>query len=146
MGFTLAEIILSISIILILSVTGLYYFSKGGSAHALEKDRQGLVAILEEARSLTLAGKNASVYGVHVEIDAAYLFEGTTYVNNDPDNKVLRFHSTVTASNIALTSGSAVNFSKLTGEASTYGSITLSLVENPSITKVVTILNTGVIQ
>jgi len=145
-GFTLAEIVLSVSILLMLSVTSVYYFTRGGESHALEKDRQGLIALMEEARSLTISGKDAAVYGVRVETEAAYLFEGDTYVANDPDNKIFQFHRAVYASFIDIAGGSDVTFRRLSGESSASGTVTLSLYNNGSVFKIVTILNTGVVQ
>ncbi|MEK7642333.1 MAG: prepilin-type N-terminal cleavage/methylation domain-containing protein [Patescibacteria group bacterium] len=145
-GFTLSEVMLSISIMLMLSATSFYYFSKGESSHALEKDRQGLIAVLEEARSLTIASKKALSYGVQIETDAAYLFEGISYTAGNSTNKIFRFNPKIHASNINLTSGSSVVFSRLTGEAAITGTITLSLISDSGVFKTITILNTGVIQ
>jgi len=141
------EILVSIAILGMLSLIGLWYFSKATNAQALEKDKQGLVAILQEARSLALSSKNALQYGVHLEEFQTVLFKGSTYDSNDPDNKYQKFNRAIHLSAQSLNGGGIdIIFSRLTGETNNFGTITLSLINSPFSSVTITINNGGVIE
>src|SRR3989344_248097 len=141
-GITLMEILVSIAILGMLNLIGLWYFSKATNAQALEKDKQGLVAILQEARSLALSSKNALQYGVHLEEFQTVLFKGSTY-----DNKDQKFNRAIHLSAQSLNGGGIdIIFSRLTGETNNFGTITLSLINSPFSSVTITINNGGVIE
>lgn len=144
-GFSLIELFFGLSILLILSVLSFHYFNKASKNNALEKDRQSLITILEEARSLSISSKNQSEYGVFVSSDRAILFRGNTYSPSDITNKEFLFNKNVFASDINLLDD-AVFFHKLNGESSIAGTIEISLHDDLSATKIITILSSGVIQ
>ena len=73
-GITLLEILVSVAILAALSLVGVWYFSSATKSQALQKDRQGVVALLSEARSLSLSSKDASPYGGHIEEFQGVLF------------------------------------------------------------------------
>lgn len=145
-GFSLIELFFSLSILSILSILGFYYFNQGSKKDILEKERQNLIVILEEARSLSISSKNESEYGVFVFSDGAVLFEGDVYDPLGPNNKLFNFNTKIFASSVDLSLGDYVVFSRLTGESSVAGSVVLGLREDNSITKTINILSSGVIQ
>jgi prepilin-type N-terminal cleavage/methylation domain-containing protein len=145
-GFTLLETLISLSILAILLTIALWYFKGATGTEALKKDRQGLVAILEEARSLSLSSKEADVYGVRVEASQATLFKGDVY-NTTADNKIHQFNSAVQASSYSLNGGGRdIVFSRLTGSTENFGIVTLSLTREPLSSTTVTVKSTGVIE
>lgn len=146
-GITLIEILVSISILIMLSLMGIWHFSKATDAEALRKDKQGLVAMLLEARSLALASKNAERYGVHIEEFQAVFFEGGSYVIGNVNNRYQPFNKSVHLLSASLNGGgSEVLFSRLTGETNNFGTITLSLINDPLSSTIVTINDSGMVQ
>ena len=146
-GVTLLEVLFSIAILASLSLIGIWYFSQANAEQALEKDRQGVVAILREARSLALSSKEALTYGVHIEEFQTVLFKGSTYNAGEVENRVQTLNSKVHIDNISITGGgSDIVFSRLTGETLNDGTIRLSLINNSLSSTTITIENTGVIK
>lgn len=147
LGFTLIELLFSIGILAVISLIGVWYFSAGTSRQALDKDRQGLVALLSEGRSLALSSKDAVTYGVHLEEFRAVLFKGSTYSSAASDNISYDFNHLVHSPSHSLTlGGDEVVFSRLKGEVSNFGTVSLSLINDALSSTTVTIKNTGVIE
>ena len=145
-GFTLMELIMVIVIFSIILSVSFYFFSGFGKKEALEKDVAGLTAFMRNARLLSVASKDASVFGVHLENSKAVLFEGNIYVAGGANEKILIFSPKVYLYSYSLNNGgSDIIFDRLTGNTLNYGTVTLSLKDN-SASSTITILKTGVIQ
>lgn len=130
---------------IIMSVT-FYFFGGFGKKEALEKDVAGLTAFIRNARLLSVTSKNASPFGVHFQVDKVVLFEGNTYVAGGANEKIMAFSPKVYLYGYSLnTGGSDIIFTRLTGNTSNFGTVTLSLKDNSASTTI-TILKTGVIQ
>lgn len=146
-GFGILELLVSISILSLMSLVGLWYFTRATDAEALKKDTQGLISILNEARSLSLASKNALKYGVHLEEFQAVLFEGDIYVSNAVSNKYFYFNQRVHKLNHNLNGGGDdIVFSRLTGETTNFGTIQLSLINDSMSSTTILININGVIE
>ena len=146
-GLYLIEVLISISILAALSLVGVWYFSSATKAEVLKKEKQGLSALLSEARSLAISSKEASRYGVHIEEFQAVLFKGSTYSSTDPNNVSMAFHSAVHVLSHSFTyGGDEIIFSRLTGGALNFGTIKLSLITNALASTTITIRDTGVIE
>jgi len=146
-GVTLLEVVVSMTILLILATIGMWYFMRARGDEALNKDRQGVVAILAEARALSLSSKNAIKYGVHVEGSEIILFEGDIYDAGDPDNKTHTLNSAVQISAHSLNGGGdEIIFKRLTGETDEFGVIQLSLINDALSSTTITINNLGVVE
>jgi prepilin-type N-terminal cleavage/methylation domain-containing protein len=146
-GFTVLEILTSIAILGALCLISVWHFTSATKAEALAKDRQGLVALLSEARSLSLASKEALPYGVHLEEFQAILFKGPSYSAGNAENITQSFHSAVHLSNYSITGGgSDIIFSRLTGATLNDGTIRLALQNNSLSSTTITVKNTGVIE
>lgn len=145
-GVTVAELLIAIAILGILSgivINSLVSFRKN---QALQKDTELVVELLNQARNQTISTKNLSQYGVHFTSTTVTIFTGPTYSNGATGNQVFTLNSTDTILSITLTGGgSDVIFNRLTGETSQNGTI---VVSSPGITetKTVTIYKTGVIE
>lgn len=145
-GFTLIEILTVIAILTIIFSMTFYFFNAMGRKEALGKDVAGLSSIIRNARLLSVASKDASPFGVHLENNKAILFEGSSYVAGGENEKVVAFNGNVYISSYSLNGGgSDILFTRLTGNTSNYGTITLSLKDGSASTTI-TVLQTGVIK
>lgn len=145
-GFTLAEILISMGIMILLAVAVLFVFGDR-STDRMMKDREGVLAIFEEARSLSMSSKNASKYGVYLEASGATLFMGDNYVPNDPQNKTHSLHSSIEISNINLSGGgSQIIFSRFNGDTANHGSFKLKVKNNSTSSTTIFVLPSGVLE
>ncbi len=144
-GFTLIEVLLALSVVAIIaaiSVTSLSNFNKD---KALTIEVEKVLSLVTKARSLTLAAKDDSGYGVHFEDRKAVLFKGASYSSSAATNQIQLLNDEVKISAIALTGGATdVVFQKLSGATAQNGTITLTSVRNSSQTKVITVTGTGI--
>ena len=146
-GFTLVELLVSIAILALLATLTYETFQKTNLSKALDTDALNVLSTLREARSLTLASKNASPWGVHLASSSVTLFQGTTYNAGGATNVVTNLSSQVNVSSITLSGGgSDVVFQRLSGEATESGNTTLSLLASSSVKRTITIYKTGVVE
>lgn len=145
-GFSAIELIIVLSIFGILAViilSGLVNFRKH---HALARDTELVVELLNQARNQTISSKNLTQYGVHFASTTVTVFTGGTFSAGATDNQNYPLNSTDTVLSLSITGGGVnVVFARLTGETSQSGTI---VVSSPGLseTKTVTIYKTGVIE
>jgi prepilin-type N-terminal cleavage/methylation domain-containing protein len=145
-GFTLIEILTVIGIFIVIFSLTFYFFGGLDKRESLEKDVAGVTALIRNARILSIASKNASVFGIHFESDKAVLFEGSTYTSGGQNEKIINLSRKVYISSYSLNNGGQdIVFSRLVGDTTNFGTVTLSLKDNSTSTTI-TILKTGVIQ
>jgi prepilin-type N-terminal cleavage/methylation domain-containing protein len=145
-GLTLIEVLLAIAIIGGLIAVTASVFPSMRNRRALEASTRQLASLLEEARSLTLSAKDASVYGVHFDSTQAVLFVGSSYNAGSATNIVTTLHPLTAIRNITLGGGgSNVVFTRLTGETPNNGSVEVYLVNNSTTARAITISTSGVI-
>ena len=101
-GALLIEILIVITTLAIIATLIFASFARFNSTQTLIGTTQTILAMLDEARTLTLASKNNLSYSVHFESSKVVLFTGTTYSASDPDNDETKLSRHVTISNIAL--------------------------------------------
>ncbi len=146
-GLTIVEILVVISVLAVLSSITILSFGNIRDNESLEKTALRISSILEDARSLTLASKEDSSYGVFATTTHVVLFKGDTYSESDPDNKRFDFNTNVIISeNDFSDGGDVITFVRLTGKTNQNGTTTVSLVSDPSQTKNVFIGPTGLIE
>ena len=145
-GFTLLEMLLVVTLIIIIATFSFASLSSLNTAQALDKDVKGIVAIIDEARSNTLTSQNDSQYGVHFESEKVVLFRGTTYSASDSNNRDAGLSGVTTISTISLTGGASdIVFARLTGAANATGTVVVRSKRDSSKTKTITIHGTGII-
>jgi prepilin-type N-terminal cleavage/methylation domain-containing protein len=145
-GFTLIEVMIVAVIIFILTGIVLTTFVTYNKTQALDKDTETIVETLRQARSLTLASKNAAAYGVHFASSTVTLFTGPTYSLSNTSNQVFNLQTSDIVVDLNLVNESTnVIFNKLTGETNQSGTVIISSAVL-SKTKTVTIYKTGTIQ
>ena len=146
-GLTIIEIMIAVSVVVVLAALSFQVFNVFIKRQALDKDTQKIVSMLKEARSATLASRANSVYGVHFVATRTVMFKGTVFIESDSNNRELSLNPRVqiTATNLN-GGGSDIIFDRLTGATDQYGSVTLSLVASTSITKIISIEETGIVE
>ena len=146
-GFTLIEVLVAIVILAVLTTVVFSALVRFNRAQALTSATESIHAALNEARSLTLASKSRTVYGVHFDMGSTTLFQGAMYTSTDPNNEVIMLSNAVIISSVSLEGGGQdVVFDRLTGKTSQYGTITLSLTADATKTRTVTIDTSGIIE
>ena len=146
-GFSVAELVVVLAVIVFIAALSATSFVNLNKTQAADKAAILAISVLDEARSLTLASKGASQYGVHFEDSKIVLFTGTTYSSSDSTNQINSLNSLVVTSAISLSGGgSEVIFDRLSGTTAQYGSVTFSVKSDTTITKTVTIYSTGAAQ
>lgn len=145
-GLTIIEIIIAIGIsILLLTIVGLP-FKRMNETQVLSKEMANVMGVLNNTRSMSVSSKGGVAHGVHLSTNEVVVFSGETYSESDPNNVSIPLHSLVNISNISLTGGTSnIIFDQLTGETSSTGTITLSLVASSTQTKIITVRATGLI-
>lgn len=146
-GFTITEILIVIAILAVMVTIVVSAFSKFNNNQSLSGALGEVTSTLNEARANTLASYDNVAYGVHFQTDKVVLFKGSIYSASDPDNEDVTLSSKISISDIALSGGgSEVVFKRLTGKTEQNGTITLSLISEPSKTKTITIQTSGIIE
>jgi prepilin-type N-terminal cleavage/methylation domain-containing protein len=145
-GFTILEIIISLTIFLILAIIVVSSFSSFRNNQELTNAVQETINLLNLARSKTLSSEGSSQYGVHFESSRIVLFKGVSFSESNPDNNVAVFSSLIEISAINLNGeGNNLVFQRLTGKTDNYGTITLGIKSDVSKTKIIDIKNTGIV-
>lgn len=122
-GFTLAELLISIAILVLLVGLSVKSFANFSHVKGLNVSATVLAEALRDARSRTLASVDASQYGVKIDADRFTLFKGSVFSSSTPENQTVVFVGSVMAS----TSINTVLFSRVTGSSSASGTIDLYL-------------------
>ena len=134
-GFTILEILFGIAILAIAITIVALSFSKLNQSAALEKSVDTAISVFNEARSLTLASKSATSFGVRIESTELVLV---------PTNTITTFNNLVGVRNININGGSTVTFKRLTGATDNIGSFEIYLKDAPTVYRIVTITATGI--
>lgn len=143
-GFTLLEIVIVIIVLATLMAVITGAFSRFNQTQALRVSAEEVVSLLAEARALTLASKGGFVYGVHFATRTATLFQGATFVPNDPSNEEFELPDSVHMLSASISGGGdVVVFERLSGKTSENGTVTFALVADVSRIRVITIDGTG---
>ncbi len=144
-GFTLLETLLTLGIVAIIAAISLMSLSNFNKDKVLAIEAEKVLSLITKARSLTLAAKDGSAYGVHFEERKTVLFKGGSYSSGASTNQIQLLNDEITISAIALTGGGAeVVFQKLTGVTTQNGTVTLAAIRDASQTKIITIAVTGI--
>lgn len=146
-GFTLIEVIIVVAIIGVLSTVTFLSYRSALQRQQLEQETAKIVAVFEEARSLSLAGKQGSAYGVRAESNKVIRFQGENYVVGRTSNFEEPLSPYVTISAINLTGGTSnVVFSRMGGTTTASGTLTVSLAASTTVSKIITIHSTGLVE
>ena len=121
-GFTLVEMLLSVSIIALLVGVSAPVYNSFATRNDLDVTIMGLETALRRAQTYARAVEGDSQWGVAVITGKVVLFKGATYATRDTN-----FDESTTVSGGITTSGlSEVVFAKMTGTPSATGTATLT--------------------
>ena len=138
---TLLELVVIVAIVGLLITVVVLPLVRFRQQQALQNSTNAVVAVLNDARTKTLAAVNNTAYSARIESDRIILFTGTTYSSSASTNETILFETPVTGT--ASFGTTAVSFARLTGIASTSGIITLSIPNGT--TRTITISTSGTI-
>ena len=115
-GFTLIEILLTISLFIIASVLLLVNITRPKSIADIKSTENLIYTTIKEAQITAMAG-STSDYGVHFEQDRFILYEGGVYAQGDPNNLETTLNDNLTIESINFPGGSPdLLFSQISGE------------------------------
>jgi prepilin-type N-terminal cleavage/methylation domain-containing protein len=143
-GFTLVELLIVVAIVAIVAGITFASFNKMRTQQALLGASEQVTTLLNQARAKTLAAEDASRWGVKLASTTVTLFKGSTYSSSAATNVVVSLTGvTIFASSLG-GGATQIVFDRLTGKTANYGTITISAIADPTLTKVITIRSTGV--
>ncbi|MBD3362138.1 hypothetical protein GF362_00275 [Candidatus Dojkabacteria bacterium] len=137
-GATLVEILLTVSLITVFSAVAIVIYQTFWAKNDLDITTDKIVLSLRRAQVLAQGGFEDSSWGVHVEEGKVQIFQGPYASGILLDNGEMIF-----AENIELGGPSEIVFTKMTGEPSPAGTVTLTGSNNE--TREITINSIGVI-
>lgn len=142
-GFTLLEIVISLTIIAILTAIVMNSFQISSLKKQQDGIVQAIIASLEKAKSETQAGKDGNQFGIKFNTNDYIYFAGSSFSSGAPENELFvispQFEITDTLSN----SDSAIVFSKLLGRPNETAIITISHIDERIPDKAFQIESTG---
>jgi prepilin-type N-terminal cleavage/methylation domain-containing protein len=143
-GFTLIEIMIAITIILIIGAISVSAFINWQSEKKMDGASDIVASVLEESRGLTINAYGGNQYGVYLGTnDRVISFVGATYNPVTVSNTTTLIPSGVTISTSTL--GTAVVFQKFSGSAGVGGIIVLSDNKNASNTRTIMVDTSGAV-
>ncbi len=144
-GFSLIEFLVVMGILAVLIGLSLVFAHSFQKERILENSAQEIIEVLRVAQSKTLASEGASSFGVNFESDKFTLFKGAVFDLASPDNEVFELPSALTISEINLGGSSFVVFERLSGFASSSGSIKIQMTEDASKSAAIFIDSSGAV-
>jgi len=136
-AFTIIEILIVISIILILSVMATIGFSNMRINKAIDITAQDILFALEDAKSQSLSGKGGENHGVYFGANSYIFFNGSSYSASDPENKTVTIDQNLEIVNTA--TNSSIIFSRITGNANGSSSVIVREKNDTDNLKTITI-------
>lgn len=121
-GFTLVELLLSITTIGILSAITAPIWSRVQTKNDLDVSMVTLVHSLRRAQALSVASEGDSLWGVETLSGSITIFKGSSYLGRDANYDEIYSMPTV----IGISGPTEITFSKLLGAPSTTGTVTLT--------------------
>lgn len=145
-GFTAIEVLTTVAILVVILSITVVSFALFQQERDLDGATEGLTSTFEQARGQTLASRNQTVYGVHLEAGRYVLFEGAAYVPGAATNQAFALPGSIEFFGWAFAGGGVdVVFERLTGETNQPGTVTVRIRSRPARAKTITILATGII-
>jgi prepilin-type N-terminal cleavage/methylation domain-containing protein len=138
-GFSLLEVLLSVSIISILVGLSLPVYQAFATRNDLDTTAQSIAEMIRRAQVYSRGIKGNGQWGVKVQSGSAVLFQGTSYATRNTN-----YDETVTIpSSFSVTSSADILFSKLLAVPSTTG--TVATVASSNDTRTITVNGEGVV-
>jgi len=120
-GFTLVELLLSISIMMMLVVISAPIYQSFQFANELDNSVTLTVSSLRTAQNFAINGKDDAAWGVNISSQTIVIFRGDSFASRDTSFDT----TTILSSNISISGLNNITFGKNSGLPSTTGTITL---------------------
>ena len=125
-GFTVFEIAVAVAIGVFIGMTAVATFSGLSNSKSLDRDAVNVLSYIEKARGKAIDSVGGVEHGVKFASSYVKVFSGTSYITTNTEATyavpVASLISSISLSNATTT----LYFSKLTGNASATGTITIS--------------------
>ena len=144
-GFSVVELLFAVAIIAVLAALSATTFMAVRQTEELKTATQDVWLALRSARNATLSSSGDQVYGVHIARNKVVRFSGSTYGTNSTTDMVSNFPGSVVATSSLSGSTTDIVFTRLSGEVSATGTITL-LHSTTNATTTLTISQTGLVE
>ncbi len=129
-GFTLIEMMLSVSIIGLITGLSLPIYQSFTNRNDLDITALSLASAMRRAQTYARGMNGDSDWGVSIQTGSIILFKGTVFASRDTT-----YDEAITVSPTTVVSGlSLVTFSKFSGATSTTGTVTLTSINNETRT------------
>lgn len=145
-GFTLAEILISIAIIVIIMAAGLYAFVSARHKASITTTGDDIAAALEAAKTNAITGNGGTAFGVKFNAGSYVTFTGTSYSSSDPSDVTHNVPGDITLSNTFPGPDYAVIFAHLSGTPNVTGTITVAGSASSTLVTVGTLGDISVIR
>lgn len=124
-GFSAVELLVVIALLAILTVISASTFVSVRQTQEIKTATQDVWLTIRSARNATLSSDTDRAYGVHIETGRIVRFVGPTYTVGASTNVAVNFPGSITASSTFSGGVDDILFTRLTGETSATGTITL---------------------
>ena len=124
-GFTLVEITVAVALMAMFTLVGTSVFSSVRNAQELQTAKQDVVLALNSARESTLRSLSDKSYGVIFSNSGVIRFT-STYTAGTSSNITFSFPSSVSATTSLSGGTTTILFTRLTGQPSATGTITVT--------------------
>ena len=138
-GFTLPEVLLSLSLLAIIGSMSIPMYSTFFVRNDLDIATNGLVQSLRRAQSLSEGGDGDTTWGVRVGVGSILIYKGANYVLRDPAYD----ENTSMPTSIVPTGLTEINFSKTLGLPNATG--TFFFTSQANETRTITINEKGMV-
>jgi prepilin-type N-terminal cleavage/methylation domain-containing protein len=144
-GFSLVEMLVTLSLMLILTLIITSAFSKFKKSQSVDKGTNQVISLIQKARYETLSAKNNVAYGVHFDANQAVLYS-QAYNASSTSNEKFALDPYITISQVTLNGGgSDMLFIKFSGETNAYGTVIVSLASASTTKKTITVYQSGLV-
>lgn len=140
-GLTLVEILLVLTILTMLALIIVPFFSKVGGSEALNTTLVSTISILNEAKSLAISSNDASNHGVRIFNNKLVSFKNS-YGNENKEVTISNLVTISTSTGI----GTDVIFSNVSGSTNASGTIKITVLSDTSKNGTIRIYPTGIIE
>lgn len=144
-GFTIAETLICLIILLLLLTFGFMTFGRARKNKTLDTVADGVNFTLDQARTAALTGRDNNSFGIYFTSSSFILFDGTSYNALSKNNKITNLPSGWSLSTSTGLTNNSLYFQRLTGVPSATNTITVYRTDEPTLSRQITIGSDGAI-
>ena len=131
-GFTLLEILIAISILVIMISIAATVGRSFSDAVNLDNSAKMVEANIKLAKTRSVNALNDTNYGVHFEDNYIVIFVGGIFDDSDPTNEIINLSDGIKTQNVSFAGGGDLIFNRLTGVTDNFGSLEVALIKDSS--------------